>query len=143
MFDRYKTLTAHYKNEIEFWNWEGIKKDALANCYYDASEFSDFITASTYLGSILHIFPSGKYYMPWTTNQTRSDCIRDECFSDALNAVALEHGLYITGSEGDGCDLLAQCLIDFADYDKMKDQIRFITGDHFDNFEQAYEEYCI
>lgn len=138
MFDRHEILKKHYKEQINSWNWKAIKKDALSNCFYDKYECPDSIIASTYLGSILHIFPSGKYYMPWCTNQTRSDVTKDTAFNEALEEIAEANGMYITGSDGDGCDLLAQFTIDFSDYDTMKDQIQFITDEDYEAFEDRY-----
>jgi len=141
MFDRHEILKKHYSEEINNWNWASIKKDALSNCFYDKRENPDCILASTYLGSVLCIMPSGKFYMPWTTNQTRSDVTKDGAYCEALEEIAESHGMYITGSDGDGCDMVAQFSIDFSDYEEMKDKIQFVTSDDLDNFEQAYSEY--
>lgn len=112
MFDRYEILTRHYKEEIKSWDWEGICKDIKTDCFVNEN---DEIEGRVYLGSVLNIFPSGKYYMPWCTNQTRSDVIKDECFNDALEEVASEHGLFITGSDGAGCDVCAGMLVDYGE----------------------------
>ena len=71
-------LYHRYREEISDWNWEGIKKDALTNCYVDEYELKydePYIIASTFIGTVFALYPSGKYYMPWTTNQTVRDVI--------------------------------------------------------------------
>jgi hypothetical protein len=133
MFDRHEILTKHYENQIRSWDWEEIKRDALSNCQFD--EWEKQVIASTYLGSVLGIFPSHKYYMPWCTNQTRSDVIKDECFSEALEKVAGEHGLFINGSEGDACDILAQKLVE----DKTE-IIGYLTFEDQEKIEAYFEE---
>jgi len=50
--------------------------------------------------------PSGKYYMPWTSNQSRIDEEKDSVFIEALEKSLEDVGLYLTSGEGDPCDLL-------------------------------------
>lgn len=110
MFDRYEILTKHYSEEIKQWNWLGLVKEALSNCFYDSDNRQ--IVASVYLGSVLSIYPSHKYYMPWCSNQTRSDETKDSCFQEALEEIANSYGLFVTGSDSDGCDILLQKIVD-------------------------------
>lgn len=98
--NRHDVLKKHYKTGILKWDWAAIKKDAQENaqdrgktCYH------------TFLGVVMSLAPSGKYYMPWTTNQTPHDVQRDEAWYEALGEVAGEHDMYITSGEGDPCDL--------------------------------------
>lgn len=112
-FNRYDILTAHYKKQIADWNWDQLRKDAANNIHED---YDGERRAETYLGSILCLAPSGKCYAPWTTNQTRSDVVKDGCFFDALDCIALASGMYVTGSEGDGCDIMVG-LIDVPESD--------------------------
>lgn len=130
-FDRYEILTRHYKKQIRDWNWESIKKDIKESCLINEN---DEIEGTSYLGSVLNIYPSGKLYTPWTTNQKRSDVIKDECFNDALEAVASEHGLFITGSDSDGCDVCAGMILDYEDViyfqtDKDEERAKELFGE--------------
>ena len=52
-----------YLVEIRSWNWDRIVSIAKDNAEYD--EFSDSNIGSLYLGSILNLFPSGKFYLPF------------------------------------------------------------------------------
>lgn len=97
-------LTAKYQAEIRSWNWAMIEAEAACNLYLGDG---DTIIGSCYLGSILGIMPSGKYYMAWTTNQTWRDIVMDSLYWDILEEIAEEHGLYIGGGEGDGLSLYA------------------------------------
>lgn len=93
-FDRHEILFKHYKQEIESWKWDVIEKLALENCRVDED---DTIIASCLIGSVFSLFPSGKFYMPWTTNQTRADETKDAMFLEALEKVAESKGFYQTG----------------------------------------------
>jgi hypothetical protein len=91
-FNRYDILTAHYTNEIRRWRWDQILSGL---CEYEPEGGSDEKFEGRWIGSILGLYPSGKIYAPWTTNQTRADTIRDECFYDALEGVAASFGLFL------------------------------------------------
>ena len=108
MFNRYEILTAKYKKEILGWNWKAIKQQALCNCIVDSD---DNVLGSFYAGSVLSIMPSGKFYTFWTSNQTRSDVTKDECFLSALETVALANDMFIGSSEGDSDSILLQCFV--------------------------------
>ena len=62
------------------------------------------ITSSHYLGWSIYINPSGKYYMPWCSNQTEEDVEEDSKFWEALEKVASKYGGYIQSGEGDPLD---------------------------------------
>jgi len=103
-FNRHEILKVKYRKEISGWDWNGLKR----NC--DNSEPSnddclDTKTYSTYVGSILGVMPSGKYYMPWTTNQTKHDVEKDTAFWEVLEEVAESYGLYVFSGEGSATDL--------------------------------------
>ena len=66
-------------------------------------EGSDYL--SDYLGSVFSIFPSGKFYAPWTTNQTIRDVWHDRAFAEALESVLDEYGMWFESGEGDPTDL--------------------------------------
>lgn len=106
-FDRHEILKAHYRSEIEGWNWAGIKSDAANNTEpangYDDGE----MIGQCYLGTVMGLLPSGKYCMPWCSNQTSHDEQRDSAYFEALEEVADENGMWIESGEGDPCDLYA------------------------------------
>ena len=61
-----------------------------------------------YLGSILSIMPSGKYYMPWAcSNVTEEEAAKDEAFREALESEAEEAGLSLESGEGNPLDMFA------------------------------------
>ena len=133
-------LYLRYKEEIESWDWSAIRKSAIENCIVDEYElqFELQVIASCWLGTVFAIMPSGKYYMPWTTNQTAKDVIRDSAYWQALEEVSEANGMYITNGEGDPCDLFAQFCIDETDYETLKDDIIFVCGDDERAFLEAY-----
>ena len=106
-FDRYAILTAHYAAQIAA---EYSAAAILAECESNKEEDPDNpgeLIGRCFLGSVLSIMPSGKYYMPWCTNQTRSDETRDGAFQDALEAFLEDAGMWLESGEGDPCDLFA------------------------------------
>ncbi len=109
------TTKEQYVAEIENWDWDVIKADAIANSKDpDIAETDDDgnINGTTFLGTVFDLAPSGKFYMPWTSNQTEEDCDEDEKFYAALDEVAEKHGMYIENGEGDPCDLFASITIE-------------------------------
>jgi hypothetical protein len=100
-FNRYEILTTHYTNEIRLWNWIGLVQRFQEYTPEGYDPQSDEPLEGAWIGTVFGLFPSGKVYAPWTTNQTRSDVVRDECFSDALEAVAGRYGLVVDYSGED------------------------------------------
>jgi hypothetical protein len=130
-FNRYDILTAHYTKQIQAYNWQAVLDDAAESCYINEN---DEIEGKSFLGSVFSIMPSGKYYMPWCTNQTRSDVTKDECFYDALESIASEYGLWITSGEGDPCDLFAGKLFE---YDEVK---QWLTSEDAERAKELFTE---
>lgn len=100
-FDRYDILATHYKQEINRWDWSGLIKRFQEYTPEGFDPAHDEPLEGTWIGTVFGVFPSGKVYAPWTTNQTRADVVRDQCFSDALEAVAGRYGLVVDYSGED------------------------------------------
>jgi hypothetical protein len=98
-----------YKEEIKEWRWGDIIADAMNNPQEDF-EGNKFGTVC--IGTVFALAPSGKFYMPWTSNQTNEDIEEDSKFYEALDKVAEENGMYIESGEGDPCDLFASIIIE-------------------------------
>lgn len=96
---RYEELVAYYKEEIEGWDWDALTKTGFERVEDEEGVFYE----SCWLGSVFGLTPSGKFYMPWTTNQTDLDVTLDQAWWEALEAVVESKGMYIdTGDHGDG-----------------------------------------
>ena len=130
-FNRYEILTKHYISEIENWDWKAVLKEAKSNCYLDEEEQ---VIGQCFLGTVFALFPSGKYYMPWCSNQTRQDEIKDSCYSEALEEVAARYGLFIQGGEGDPCDIFACKVFE------IEDGVTFITQEDADRVDEILAE---
>jgi hypothetical protein len=102
-------LLDQYIKDIEnSFDWDTLARE----CRYDGEVF---------LGTVFAIFPSGKYsnYLtcPTCDGEGCKDCgnigsveaMMDEVYSDALDTVANNHGLYVTSGE-DPCDILVGLL---------------------------------
>ena len=61
---------------------------------------------SVYLGSVLGLSPSGKYYTAFANgNVTKAEAKRDEAWYAAMDSAAEKYGGSIESGEGDPCDL--------------------------------------
>ena len=60
---------------------------------------------SYYVGTLFNIMPSGKYYMPWTSNQTWSDIVKDTYFSEKLEEKLDDLSMWLESGEGCSTDL--------------------------------------
>jgi hypothetical protein len=101
-------LYHRYLAEIAAWDWQDIKAELQSNVYEDDD---GNMVGSCYIGSILSLAPSGKYYTFWTSNQTAKDVIKDEAFFKALEELADKNDMYLSSGEGDLCDLYLQATI--------------------------------
>ena len=60
---------------------------------------------SCFIGTVMALAPSGKYYMPWCTNQTEDDEDKDSIFYNALEEYASDAGFFTFNGDGDPCDM--------------------------------------
>lgn len=104
MFDRHEILKQRYTEEIGRWDWDTLAEEVVQQEAYEG-------TRRLLLGTVFAIMPSGKFYAPWTTNQTRSDITRDTAFFEALTEVAGEMGGWIESSD-DLCDIFFCVAVD-------------------------------
>lgn len=107
-FNRHEVLKKKYKAEILSWNWNGLKEDCETSepvTDIFGEDYPNDKIYSTFVGTVFAIMPSGKYYMPWTTNQTKHDVEKDSAFEEVLTEVAENHGMFVFNGEGDPCDL--------------------------------------
>lgn len=92
-------LKARYKRDLEIEYaeyWRDFKPE-----YISADFFGDGVLGRTYIGSQLCIWPSGKIYAPWTSNQTVRDMIMDRAFTEAIEELCDEYGLCYECESGD------------------------------------------
>jgi len=87
-------------------DWEYVRLElSLAEPCYD--ELNDITTKEVFLGTVMTLVPSGKYYMPWAcSNVTEEEAEKDREWWEAAEAEAEEHGLYITSNEGCATDIM-------------------------------------
>ena len=67
--------------------------------------FMDENYIAVYYDNILYMSPSGKYYMPWCTNQTEEDIEEDSFFWEQLESKLSDIGLWYESGEGDALDI--------------------------------------
>jgi len=78
----------------------GISFWAGKDAWLDDDEFK----VSLYIGSILNLAPSGKFYVPWSRNVTAKEADKDERFWEAFGKVGDKFNLYVEQGEGDPLD---------------------------------------
>lgn len=114
-------LQQRYRAEIEAADWGEIRKNAEEN-----PQWADgAIVGGAFLGSVTRLFPSGKIWTLWTSNQSWQDMVRDTVYREALESVANEHGMFIDEFSGDifacifldeGYEAIVWCDRDRRDY---------------------------
>lgn len=97
-----------------------------------------------YIGSVFSIFPSGKFYMPWTSNQTHRDVYKDEIFREVLEEMLEEEECTLENGEGSADDLFICKYYDdpFEDFDspeKARALASFLDLE-FDSWDDIQEE---
>ena len=97
----------YYAQILRGFDWPGIVADAKLDATHDGDDCRDDLGCddaghggSAWLGTVYALAPSGKFYMPWTSNQTPQDVDRDSRWFEALERVAAKFDGYIW-SEGD------------------------------------------
>jgi hypothetical protein len=119
----------YYSQILHMFYWDNISKgmDYVAKAYrelkekpgdgFDCSSFGihfwagkdmwsdeDDFKVTLYIGSSLNLVPSGKFYMPWSTNITAKEAEKDERFWDAFDKVVAKFNLFVESGEGDPLD---------------------------------------
>lgn len=84
----------------------GISFWAGKEAYYPEAD-DDFIV-SLYIGRNFHLAPSGKYYVPWSTNVTAAEAEKDTRYWEAFEKVLDKFNLYGDTGEGDPTDLFVK-----------------------------------
>lgn len=74
-------------------------------CGMENYGYEPLVRASIYIGSVFSVYPSGKYYTFWTTNQTAEDVRKDEAFQAAMDKLTERYNIILESGEGDPTDL--------------------------------------
>lgn len=125
-------LQDRYAEEIARWDWNGFEDAPLSS-----NDCGD-VTQCQWLGSVLAVMPSGKFYAPWTTNQTARDMIRDRAFMEALEDAAESEGWYLQEYGGDMC--LERCIDPAGEFFYSTDKGFSRAGEHVADNEQELRE---
>lgn len=114
-----------FENDPRDWDWEAAVKEAKGNPQEPEDSFSEPY-GSVYLGTVMSIMPSGKYWTCWAcSNVTEKEELADEAYNDILNECAEAAGGWIeSGLNGDLCDLFFCVPLDSDEVDDSMD------GDH-------------
>jgi len=74
----------------------------------------DNFKVTVYIGSVLHFSPSGKFYMPWSTNVTEKEAEKDIAYWTAFEKVTDKFNMFGENGEGDPTDLFLTRVYDAA-----------------------------
>ena len=85
-------------------NWAAVVRECKALAQEDDEGNP---TGYCYLGTVMALTPSGKYYTPFAASGvTEDEAEADAAWCAELDRQAEQHGGYITSGEGDPCDVL-------------------------------------
>lgn len=108
-----------YRKEIRAWDWAGILEEANANVH----EEDDIRIGRSYLGTVMNLIPSGKYYTPWACSNVRmQEANLDEVFYEELEGIASEYDMFIESGDGDPCDLFAAIVVDNEENEEAEEE---------------------
>ena len=113
----------------------------------------DNVYKTVYIDSVFSIYPSGKFYMPWTTNQNHRDVYKDEIFREVLEDMLSDNDLYLDDrGDSDGIYISKSIcsLDDFEEIDKAKALSQFLetsicdlTDDGNNIYSYGRQEYMV
>ena len=96
--------------EIIEWALEEMKD-------YIALDFDDNIIASAFIGTVLGLSPSGKFWTWWaSSNVDENEMEADRDYWEVFEELAYESGVYIFNGEGDPCDVFIGMVLDEATF---------------------------
>lgn len=98
--------------------WDKIRAEMNREDWVDDTMNPGLQMRSLLLGTVMGLTPSGKFYMPWTSNQTEDDVDADAEWWERQQAAAEAVGLSIESGENDPCDIFAMEYRDAADADR-------------------------
>ena len=87
-------------------NWEVIEQQF--NSLLDVGSLVDAengVVAMVYIGSVMSLAPSGKYWTFWTSNQNQDDVEKDTKYWEEFDAECKKHNAYRESGEGDPTDV--------------------------------------
>ncbi len=100
--------------DVEDIDWEGIKRE-LNSMGETVEDVCGNKVKGVFLGSVMSLTPSGKYYTPWACgNVDEEEVHEDEEWWEELEKTAHEHGLFITSGEGDPTDIFVGMAVEEA-----------------------------
>lgn len=109
MTDTHNELAEEYRKEMGTTGIDWDSVDFKMNTdYVSYDEENDMYLYRVYLGSVLSLAPSGKYWTWWAcSNVDDEEQVKDIVWFEMLEEEADKHGFWIESGEGDACDLYA------------------------------------
>ncbi len=87
-------------------DWNALKEEVLNDVEPEWNEDNEVFVFTQFIGTVMSITPSGKYYTPWTSNVTEEEAERDQAWWKLMEHCSEQFGMYLHSSEGDPCDVL-------------------------------------
>lgn len=127
-----RDIKRNCKELVEFYKDEILNPTGFDNLFYDEF-YSEDITYNIYIGSVLSLTPSGKYYLPFACSHVENcnrckgkgceycgyigsrEAYEDELFYEYIESYLNPYNAYITSGEGNPLDLYISFPIDFKD----------------------------
>lgn len=108
MTDAHAELAEEYRKELGTTGVHWNNVDTMAGDHVYMDEDNERWLSNIYLGSILSLAPSGKYWTWWAcSNVDDEEQVKDTVWFQMLEEEATKHGFWIESGEGDPLDLYA------------------------------------
>lgn len=91
------------------WETEDLKKAINEE---DDIEVEDHIERHKFMGTVMRLTPSGKVYMPWSSNVSDEEAKKDEDWWDKLNEILSANKMFVFSGEGDPCDIFIGMVVE-------------------------------
>jgi hypothetical protein len=131
MSDRNEIKCQEWMDKFYF-EWDDIESQLPNYDYIRKHEYSENEYSSTmYVGSVMSLFPSGKYYiMGLTSNQTKEDVVKDTFFMKCFDACLQAKDYWREQGEGDPTDVLIGRLLTNEEIEEL-DEIGCTIYPHY------------
>jgi hypothetical protein len=148
-FDPAEYLATVLDIEYELKRLDNETPQQRQDAFSDPTEFYK----SRYIGSCFRIYPSGKFYMPWSTNVSEPEAMADEMTREYLEKELEKHNAWLEAGEGDATDLfimkrwelpekIAAMLDDDGNFKSHSDDFNFVGYPLFYVIEKQLETVC-
>lgn len=109
-------------------DWNALKEEVLSDVEPEWDEDNEVFVFTQFMGTVMSITPSGKYYTPWASgNVTEEEAEKDQAWWELMEHCCEQFGMYLYSSEGDPCDILLSTDVSMEDLLKLAEDTKKIV----------------